>query len=190
MQRATTDPRQRQWIIHIQWLGRRVGRDTLVARYARRRKSRRARKASDAALLRSGTTPPRERRWYDAIDLGVELGDVPIVLVVLVVIVLLIWLGPGLIALLLGLGEFLAVLFAALAVWVWRTVARRPWAVIATDGVITYTWSVTGYRRARALVRSAAASIHEGLGIAGVDPALDAGVARRSETTRTGTDPH
>jgi hypothetical protein len=172
-------------------MGRRVGRDTLLARYARRRASRRARKASDAALLRSGATPPpRKRRWYDAIDLGVELGDVPILLVVLVAIVLLIWLGPGVIALLLGLGEFLAVLFAAVAVWVWRTVARRPWAVVATDGVITYSWSVRGYRRARALVRSAAASIHNGLGIAGVDPALDAGVARRSQTTKTRTHPH
>ena len=97
MQRATTDPSGRQWIVHIQWMGRRIGRETLLARFAHRRSARRARKASDAAMLRGGTRPPkRDNKWHDALDPGcLDLGEFPAVLVVIAVIVLLIWLGPG-----------------------------------------------------------------------------------------------
>jgi hypothetical protein len=184
MQRLITDPRNRPWTVQIEWLGRRIGRDTLLARYSRRRAGRRERKSRDAATLRSGQAPPvRKRRWFDVLDLDpgcLDVGEFPVALVVLLVIVLLIWLGPGALALLLGLGELLLVLLGALGVLLWRTLSRRPWAVVASDGDISYRWSVTGYRRARALVRSAAASLGAGLGLAGVDPKLNAGPARRT----------
>ena len=192
MQRAPLDPRGRQWLVHVQWLGRRVGRDTLLARYAHRRAARRARKASDAASLRSGSRQQRrEDRWYDFLDLDpgcLDIGELPAVLLVIIGVVLLVWLGPGLIALLVGLGEFVLVLLGAVAVFVWRTVARRPWAVVATDGEVTYTWSVTGYRKARAVVLSAAESVARGTGAVTVGPGLDVDVVGVRRTRGAETD--
>jgi hypothetical protein len=100
------------------------------------------------------------------------------VLVVIVLVLLAVWLGPGLIALLLGLGEFLFVLLGAAVVFAWRTLARRPWSVVASDGEAVYRWSVTGYRRARSLVRSASTSILAGRGVGAVDSTLADGGGR------------
>ena len=75
-------------------------------------------------------------------------------------------------ALFVGLGEFALVLVAALGVFAWRSVTRRPWAVIARSRTLEHRWSVTGYRRARRIVESAAGSIEAGHGTAGIDPDL------------------
>src|SRR4051812_9849009 len=115
MQRAAVDPRGRRWIVHIQWLGRRIGRDTLLARFARRRSERRVHKTRNRA---------RKNGWADALDGGdgcLDLADAPWALAAVVVVALLIWLGPGALALLLGLSELLFVVVAAAFVFAWRT---------------------------------------------------------------------
>jgi hypothetical protein len=187
MQRVNVDPHGGQWIVQVQWLDRRVGRDTTLARYARWRADRRGCKAVDAALVRSGSSR-RERgtRWYELLDPArLDRRESTPLLFVVLGIVVLIWLGPGLLGLLRSVGELFALTVAAMTVSAWRTLAGRPWAVVATDGELRYSWSVNGYRRARSLMQSAAKSLTDGLGVAGVDAVavLDVGTSPRIGST-------
>jgi hypothetical protein len=102
-----------------------------------------------------------------------ELGLWAVVIVVVGAV--LFFAAPPLAALLVGLGELVLVLVAAIGVLVWRTLRRSAWSVVARSETEQYRWRVVGYRRARRLVRAASESIRAGSGVLGVSPELTGG---------------
>lgn len=177
MQRIITDPAGCRWDVHIEWVGRRLGRQTVLGRWSARRARRGDRKAARAEALRTGRPQPREgkrSRWRDRLDFDpgcFALDELLVVVVIVAIVVALIWFGPGVVALLLGLGELLLVALAAVVVATWRTVTRRPWSVVARSDQVERRWSVVGYKRARRMVSELSGALRDGRPLAEIDEA-------------------
>ncbi len=101
-----------------------------------------------------------------------DLGGVVIVVAIIAAVIAIVFLGPGLLALLVGAIELTIIVVACVAVIVWRTLRRRPWRVLAisADGR-HHAWELRGWRRSRALVRTIAEGIETGLPPTAIEPA-------------------
>lgn len=163
------------WRVGIIWLTRSLQRpDRMI-----RRRVRAARRQPDEPE----TGEPQERSLAgDALDGAsgcMDAGDVPIVLAVagvIVVIVALVALGPGLLAITIGLLEIAVLLILAAAGLVGRVIFRQPWEIVARRPGHELVWRVRGIRRARAVADEIETGLRQGrdantLAPAHVDPA-------------------
>jgi len=163
VKREVGAPDGASWVVEIDWVARRIHnpwRRTIDA-IRERRAARKAKRANRDDRRGLGDA-------LDAADLvaGPDLDDYLAIVVVIIGVVMacvaLIWLLPVVWAVLAVLVEFFVLTLAAIAVLLWRTLARRPWNVVARRGDEQWVTQVVGYRRARALVRTVVASLEAG----------------------------
>lgn len=146
------------WRVGIIWLTRGLQRpDRMI-----RRRVRAARRQSD-------TDEKQERSLAgDALDGAsgcMDAGELPTVLAiagVIVVIVALVALGPGLLAITIGLLEIAVLLILAAAGLVGRVIFRQPWEIVARRPGHELVWRVRGIRRARAVADEIETGLRQG----------------------------
>jgi len=172
MARTARAPDGEQWQVAIEWEAAHLRRlsDRAVHRIAwflRRRDRWSAERAERAVRAKQQA---KKGRWYDYLDLPMD-ELVVVVVPAVIAIILIVWFGPILIALLFGLVDVTLVVVGVLVLGCWRIAARRPWAIVAScsDGAVVQ-WSVVGVRRARQFVASVADQIENGAAPAQIQP--------------------
>lgn len=162
MSRSTVDPSGTSWEVHVEWVGRDLARssDRLAERFRAISEHRRRRGVGDSKIL-------------DLLDIPVFEGPaaVAVGIAVIVGVILLIWFGPFLLAILLGALELVAFALAAAVVVSFRVLFRRPWLVVARSATgERHSWPVVGWSASRRFVRDAAQKIGSGVAPSAVAP--------------------
>ena len=122
------------WNVRRRWAPRRLGQQTIRARFVDRTRKVRRRTADLGDIADPGCAP----------DIA---EGIVVVLVIVAVVLFLIFVG---IPLLIALGELLFIVVLAVAGIVGRVLFRRPWTVDAIDPAgARHAWSIVGWRSSR-----------------------------------------
>ena len=151
------DGNEAEWDVGVVWLSRHLHRPDRMLRTRYRAARQRGDRESLEAAGDSGDLSGC------AGDLGDEFG---LVLVAIFLAVALVALGPGLLAITVGLVEIALLVIGAVIVSLFRVAFGRPWEVLARSSERTVAWRAQGVREARQLARE----VDDGLA-AGHDPA-------------------
>lgn len=131
------------WDVGIIWLTRRLQRPDRMLR----------RRFSIARRKQDKDTSDGSRTALDAVPDGCggfdDIGSFLLVLVVIALFILFIALGPGLLAITVGVAEIILVLLGAVAAVAGRVLFGQPWEIVARRGDEQIEWRVSGVRRAR-----------------------------------------
>ena len=153
------------WDVGIVWLTRRLQRPDRMLRT----RFGAARRRSDSQ------TADNARGGLDLLDgctsvVPADVGVVTAVLFAVALLILFIAIGPGLLAITIGVIEVVLVILGGIIAGALRVLFRQPWEIVARRDDVQLEWRVAGVRRAREVAARVSEQLRQGHDPESIEP--------------------